>query len=75
MACRRPSGEFAELVIVPLSDDAKRALEQAEALAALHGSALVRSALYFLALATLRPPVRNSSLGANFDHLSDIVAT
>ena len=64
-------------VDMPLSDDAKRALEQAVASAATHGSTLVRTEHLLLSLTTTSPchaKVIIEDVGANLDHLSDIVS-
>lgn len=77
MAWQAPAASLPNSVDMPLSDDAKRALEQAEALAATHGSALVRTEHLFLALATTSACHATAILedvGANLDHLSDIVS-
>jgi ATP-dependent Clp protease ATP-binding subunit ClpA len=63
-------------VDLPLSDDAKRALEQADALAMTHGSVLVRTEHLLLALITTdssHAAAILNDVGASADRLSDLV--
>jgi ATP-dependent Clp protease ATP-binding subunit ClpA len=64
-------------VDMPLSGDAKRALDQAGLLAETYGSTFVRTEHLLIALATTSPCYASAiieDIGANLDHLSDIVS-
>jgi ATP-dependent Clp protease ATP-binding subunit ClpA len=72
-----PAAPMPISVDLPLSDDAKRALDQAGALAATHGSALVRTEHLLLALMTtdsFHAAAILNDVGASADRLSDLVS-
>jgi ATP-dependent Clp protease ATP-binding subunit ClpA len=76
-AWHEPAASMPNSVDMPLSDDTKRAFEQADALAATHGSALVRTEHLLLALMTtdsFHAAAILNDVGASADRLSDLVS-
>ncbi len=76
-AWHKPATRMPNSVDLPLSDDAKRALDQAGSVAETHGSTFVRTEHLLFSLTTTPPchaMVILEDVDANLDHLSDIVS-